>query len=435
MYENRSNIEVHNIAFERKNLDWLWISIVFLFSLIFFAKSNQLFLGVLLIGGIVTIYKKSTFKVTTDLLIIWLFSITYYMILLYHGHGGGVGKIIAFMIGPIASFIIGYSIVKAENGFIFKTIMAVVFGNFVHGFLNMMMYFQLYGFTPSITGSRSIPDIWTGVSFTATLQGTYYTLMASLLFYVAVLLINKQRKLLALVIILAIGFSLIATFIMGNRTLVVIMFISFLASFLLYSILTKRNPKSIIKVITYISLFSLLLSFMYTENLLGIREFVEGSTWYFRSDLMVANEDPRLLVYRRAIAQMFDFPFGGYRMDLGLSYAHNLWIDVLYATGLIPFFFLVVYTFKAIKNLRQLLKQENTDTQFKIFIFSIYTGFLLNFMVEPILEGVPYMFISFCLINGMIRKQIDVYKRDNYLRTGGGSNENTLANKYSITRS
>ena len=54
-------------------------------------------------------------------------------------------------------------------------------------------------------------------------------------------------------------------------------------------------------------------------------------------------------------------------------------------------------------------------------------------MVEPILEGVPYMFLSFCIINGMIRKQLDLYKQSNYLKYGDDSDENTLANKYSLT--
>ena len=98
------------------------------------------------------------------------------------------------------------------------------------------------------------------------------------------------------------------------------------------------------------------------------------------------------------------------------SYVHNLWLDVLYATGLIPFFFLIIYTFKSITNLIRLIIQKNTDVELKIFIFSIYTGFFLNFMVEPILEGVPYMFLSFCIINGMIRKQLDLYKQSNCLK-------------------
>jgi hypothetical protein len=406
----------YSITFERKNLDWLWFGLVFLFALNFLAKPNHLLLSVFFIGIIVTIYKKSTFKVTIDLLLIWFFSLSYFILLTYHGRGG-IGAMLIYMIGPIGSFFIGYCIVKSNNKFIFKTIMAIVFGNFIHGLLNMTMYFRLYGFTSSVIGARALPDIWTGVSLSSTLQGTYYTLIASLLFYSLVLLINKKSKVVALVILLSIGFSLLATFVMGNRTLIAIMLIAFLSNFLLYSALTKKSPKYITNIIAYIAILALGIYVFYTKNTFGIREFVEGSTWYMRSNIMVANEDPRIALYQRAISQMFDFPFGGYKMNLLTnSYVHNLWLDVLYATGLIPFFFLIIYTFKSIKNLIRLIKQKNTDVGFKIFIFSIYTGFFLNFMVEPILEGVPYMFLSFCIINGMIRKQLDLYKQSNCLK-------------------
>jgi hypothetical protein len=406
----------NSLIFERKNLDWLWFGLVFLFALNFLAKPNHLLLSVFFIGIIVTIYKKSTFKVTIDLLLIWLFSLSYFILLTYHGRGG-IGAMLIYMIGPVGSFFIGYCIVKSNNKFIFKTVMAIVFGNFIHGLLNMTTYFRLYGFTSSVIGARALPDIWTGVSLSATLQGTYYTLIASLLFYSLVLLINKKRKGLAIAIILSIVFSLLATFVMGNRTLIAIMLIAFLSNFLLYSALTRKSPKHITKSIAYIAILALGIYVIYTKNIFGIREFVEGSTWYMRSNIMAANEDPRIVLYQRAISQMFDFPFGGYKMNLLTnSYVHNLWLDVLYATGLIPFFFLIIYTFKSITSLIRLIKQKNTDVEFKIFIFSIYTGFFLNFMVEPILEGVPYMFLSFCIINGMIRKQLDLYKQSNCLK-------------------
>ena len=125
---------------------------------------------------------------------------------------------------------------------------------------------------------------------------------------------------------------------------------------------------------------------------------------------MSLKEDPRKMVYQRALSQMFDYPFGGYKMSLGLKYAHNLWIDVLYATGLIPFFFLVLYTIKSIQNIISIINNKTVDLQFKIVIFSIFSGCFLNFMVEPILEGVPFMFILFCLFNGMTRKYLDICK-------------------------
>lgn len=435
MYLTYKNSKINRINCERKKLDWLWLTIVFLFSLNFLAKPNHLFIVLLLIGGIVSIYKKSTFKITIDMILIWLFSMTYYLILVYHRSSGGIGEIITLLIGPLASFTIGFVIFKANNNIVSKTVIALVLGNFIHGFLNMMTYFRLYGFSISVIGARRFPDIWRGIQWSATLQGTLYTLMVSLLFYSIILLIRKEKRGLSILLIMSIAFSLMASFIMGNRSLIVIMFISFVSNVILYSILIKKNPLKIIQIIGIIVIIALLITALYRNNILGIREFIEGSTWYMRSNIVLSTEDPRIFLYKSATSQMFDYPFGGYSMHLGSSsYVHNLWLDVLYATGLIPFSFLCWYTIKTIKNLVRLLKQKHTDIEFKIFIFSIYTGFLLNFMVEPILEGVPYMFVSFCLINGMIRKQIDLYK-ETYYKKQEVNNENTLDNKYSITGS
>ena len=413
---NFDNVTKKCVAFERKTLDWLWYGLIFLFAMNFSAKSNQLLLGIFSFGIIVTIYKRSTFKMTVDLLFIWLFSFSYLILLTFHGRGG-FGSLFIYMISPVGCFFIGYCIVKSNSEFILKTIMAIVFGNFTHGFLNMIEYFRYYGFTSSILGLRHIPDFWQGGVLTATLQSTFYTLIACLLFYSLVLLINKQRKGLAILIILSIGFSLLATFVMGNRTLIILMLITFFSSVLLYSFLTRKSPKYLAKNIAYIAFAMLGVYLIYTNNLFGIREFVEGSTWYIRFNIMAINEDPRIQIYQRAAMQMFDFPFGGYKMDLGLSYAHNLWIDVLYATGLFPFSFLLLFTFETIKNLIRLISFEEVDIEFKILIFSIYTGYFINFMIEPILEGVPYMFLSFCLISGMIRKKVDVHRKLRLLRT------------------
>ncbi|MDO9629844.1 MAG: hypothetical protein Q7I99_08065, partial [Acholeplasmataceae bacterium] len=37
----------------------------------------------------------------------------------------------------------------------------------------------------------------------------------------------------------------------------------------------------------------------------------------------------------------------------------------------------------------------------KVLVVSIFVAMNLHFMVEPILDGVPYLFSMFCLINGL----------------------------------
>src|SRR5690554_3246736 len=145
--KNKMNISIT----ERKKLDLLWFGIVFIYSLNFLGLRLFWLLSLFFIGFIISIYKKSTIKITVDFLLICLFSVSYFIILFYHGKGG-MGMMLLYMIGPIMSFFIGYITVKHENSFIYKTILAMAIGNFLYGFLNIMMYFRIYVFNPSIIG-------------------------------------------------------------------------------------------------------------------------------------------------------------------------------------------------------------------------------------------------------------------------------------------
>lgn len=422
---------MEQLEVEKKGLDWIWLVIVFLFSINLFEKGHLLLLLLLLVGLIVINYKESKFKITIDQLLIFLFSISYFVILSMH-RSPGTGAMLIYLIGPITCYFIGYFIIKVDSKFIVKTMLSITLGLFLYGLLNMINYFQIYGFNPNLTGLRVVPNIWTGGVLTATLQGTYFALVSSLLFYSYILLKKGKYILLPIIIIGCTIFSIISSFILGNRTLIVIVMVSFVISFLVYSFLERKNKKEFFKVLLYFSGLLSLIFIFFISNSFGLKDFVLHSTWYSRTETASMLDDARIKFYKIALSQMFDFPFGGYNMSF--TYAHNLLLDVLNATGLIPFFFLLLYTLNSIKGVVNIIIYKSIDLQFKIFTLSIYLGFFLVFMVEPILEGVPYMFLLFILFNGMTNKYIEVCKS---MRKSKGEKkyENIMANEYPSSRS
>ncbi|ERJ10936.1 hypothetical protein [Haloplasma contractile] len=401
----------NGMLLERKNLDWLWYLVVFFLSLNFMAKSNFLLLSLFTGGIIVAFYKKSRFRITTEFVLIWLFSIAYYLLLIQYTYGG-IGALFTYLIGPVTIYFMGYTVVKGNTGFIFKTVLMIIMGNFIHGTLNMIKYFQRYGFISTVAGPRIIPDIWTGVEFTATIQGTKFTLMLGLLFYSILLITNKGNKKFGFLIILLIIFSLFVAFILGNRTAIAILLINFAANIVLYNFSCKKFDQNRFKVINFILFILLIIFVFYTSNIFNIKEFIQSSTWYLRSNSMELTDDPRIEAYKNVLVQIVRYPLGGYRMHLGnVNYVHNLWLDVIYATGLIPFIFLVLYTLQVMYSLLEVIRNNYISIDLKILLFSTYLAFILNFMVEPILEGVPFMFLSFCLINGMVKKYLEIFKK------------------------
>ncbi|MFJ5747621.1 hypothetical protein ACIP97_03350 [Peribacillus frigoritolerans] len=398
---NATNVRKNKSYFpEKTRLDWIWLIFVFLFSLNLYNNAMYLMIFTLIIGLVITFYKGSGFKFTIEFLLLLLFTFSYFLIL-YINSNAGLYSMVLYFFGPIGCFFVGYFIVKTEKKIIVNTIFAILIGNFFHGLLNMINYLNSFGVSSS---QRSVPDIWSGIYTAATLEGSHFTLLASLLFFTFTLFTKKSSFIWIIMLLAGIFFSIFTSFILGNRTLIIITIVIFLLNSILYILLKRNSLKQILSAYLYIAFFIIMIAFIYSIDFLGIKDFILTSQLFNRIEDSSINEDPRLVVYGRAITQMFDFPFGGYQMDLGLRFAHNLWIDVLYATGLIPFFFLFLFTVKTIYNGFYILINPYVEVLFKILFFSVNLGYLLNFMVEPILEGATYMFLSFCLINGMISK-------------------------------
>jgi hypothetical protein len=60
----------------------------------------------------------------------------------------------------------------------------------------------------------------------------------------------------------------------------------------------------------------------------------------------------RFQAQRLALQQIFDYPMGGYQMNLGgLGQSHNTWLDMANAAGVIPFFAFTAYTLCSLCNL------------------------------------------------------------------------------------
>ncbi len=392
-----------------KLLEFLWLCVVFLFSMNFMGMRMLLLVGLFFVGFLNILQRKTTLKSPIDLAFITLFSISYYVIFSLHT-SFGFGFMILLAIGPMLCFAIGYFIVDSNKNFISKTLIAIVLGTFAYGFLNMRNYFQIYGFSPQISGIRAVPDFWTGHPAAATLFSTDFTLISSLLLY-SLIIFQKfhdaKIRFLGLVIFLSVLFTMFSSAIMGNRSIFFIIMGSFCLSLLVYFNLTEVTLKEYLRVGSILSILLSIIFYLYSKNWLGIQTFVLDSTVFARFQEVSILEDARVFRYQRAIGQIFEYPFGGF---IGHGYAHNLWLDVLQVAGYIPFFFLLLFTLKSLKNLGKFLKIKGVDSVFKIFVFSIYSGYFINFLVEPILEGRPFMFLTFCMFNGMVLKYLNTHR-------------------------
>ena len=389
MISRRYTINIYDI------FNLIIITLLFLLSMNFMNKFNYIIIAMFFLTLMNMLLRREKVYITLEFLVLWICFSSYFITYVTHFEIT-LHMSIVYWLGPLIGYFTGIHIVNILKKISLDTIiMIMVLGLFTHGMLNMNLYFQ-----QGING-RTVPDIWLGYNRAATLQGILFTLICSLLFYALFICRKKYYKYL---IILGTIISIYCTLQTASRTLLVISIICFIFNFLLYVYLNKDKRSKVIKMVIYILLFLCIIVIFYKFNILNIKSIYKESPLYERMKYDVGTvslgEDPRLKMSKAVFIIMFKYPFGGNKIT-EISYAHNLWLDSAKTVGIIPFFLLMTYTLFTIITMFKLLNHKYVQSEYKYILFSIYVSLMINFMVEPILEGMPNIFIIMCIINGI----------------------------------
>lgn len=337
------------------------------------------------------IKRKKILMINKSMLILILFSVSYAVISFYYNKGD-----LFLLLGPILAFYIGRMICNKKEGaegYITKCIFSIAIGFFLHAMLNY--------FTNTEEIGRNTIDFWTKEMMAATLQATMLTMIMSTLFYTLFYIKEWKYKIVMLIfIILAFTYDMI----LATRTLLIITASSFLVSWLVYTCLNKKY-KNMIKSVLVIAILWIAFVSIYENNLLEIKEKVEESNLFSRmnDDDTISSDEGRFQTQIIAIQSLWQYPFGGNHELIGnLRYAHNMWLDVAKQTGIIPFVLLIIFFVTNIIQLIKVIKSKDVTEQFKVLLIGIYISVILNFLVEPILQGIPLYFVCFTIIMGLV---------------------------------
>lgn len=245
---------------------------------------------------------------------------------------------------------------------------------------------------------RSLPLIWGDDLVSATIMGSYFTLNMC----IPAILIVRQIKLsilLRIFMIIVFVLSIMCVLRIGTRTQIVISLFTLLAS-LFYIIPRQSFKKNLILFSIFIlGLFFIIQNVKFdlsSDVLSAFADRMDGSG----SD--IASGGGRSSRWFKSLENLFKKPLGWSVEEFG--YSHNLWFDVLRASGAISFITLIIYFIRAffkIKRITSLNKKMVTFfNQIRVYTLALF----LLFMVEPILEGMYSTFIVFCVIMGLITK-------------------------------
>ena len=290
-----------------------------------------------------------------------------------------------------------------EKAFIRMTVILSV-GPFVHYLLNMI-YNQ--GFS-----SRNTIDFWTRTVLSATNQAAMSCMAVSIAIGALLAKVKAKYKWLSIIVLLAVvSYNLTLA---GRTTFVIIAIVGMLSSVYLHAN-SKRTKKS--KLILRIVLIALGLVLCYIYDIFGLKTAIMDSNFYYRffaetayydieSDTRMARKVLFIKNFSRGI-------FGGAHLrNSDIGYAHDIILDTFDEAGIVAFFAMIVFLIRRGIAFRRFMKRTKVRLVSRQILLGLYAALLLQFMVEPILQGAPWLFTLFCFHSGMLTVFFRLKARD-----------------------
>lgn len=365
-----------------------------LFSIDFFNKAGYIL--ALIIALFLATNKIKKINYTTINLII--FSLAYFINYSLN-FGFTIQSLIIYLMAPWCSYLISNKIVEKsqlDKKLVHQFIGVLIIGFFLHGILNLFSYIQIYG---TNYFRRISYDFWKKEIASVTGNGLLFTPICS--FSIGYIFFG-QKKSLKIISVLCIALSIYATIIYRNRTLILMLPILVLLciALILFSKKEKFNNAQkiyiILGTIFFIVLFIYMKGMQWLESLDVIERVTSGQdTGRVQLWIVFLKKNP------------FKYIIGGSQFSLQGNWVHNMWLDVLYKVGIIPFINLVIFTIETI--ICSIRLWINNKDRYNNVIIIMFLGETINCMVEPVIDANPYIFIFFIMISGII---INTYRKE-----------------------
>lgn len=252
--------------------------------------------------------------------------------------------------------------------------------------------------------SRSIAMIWTGTLTNATGMAAPYIINMA----IPAILLSGYKRLSKPVIVIMISvfiLSLLCAIRLGSRTQLAITLITLLV--ILIFQWPHRNTKQNLTIIFVL----VMAGFLVYRNVSFDWDADWLSSFAGRMEKHGANElatgGGRTDRWEKSLSNLFTKPLGWGLEEFG--FAHNLWLDVARAGGIISLFLLSILTVRVWTRLRKFIKKYRSNLLITATVLTGMLAFTLLFLVDVIMDGSYYLFATFFLLYGAI---IKYYHRD-----------------------
>lgn len=291
-----------------------------------------------------------------------------------------------------------------------KILCALVIGYSIHGIMSSLMF--LRGEFQYADTVRIWMDGWGEWYLPGTWQVIFFLPILSWVFP-AIIYIKKHKLINVCFIVVAMLFIYISLA-SESRTSMLAFPIVFLGQIVLFLLLEREKVSRFfrqkrVKYLTVIIVIVLIIAVLALRKHPLISSFLS----IMGRDGGILN-NIRFKIHREGLRQLFVYPFGGYQMSfLGYAHAHNTWIDIADAAGVIPFFLFAAYTFLTLYELIRWLMKKEISAERKLMVAGLYGIFFLFYTVEIGLGGSMHYMTPWFFVNAMVHGELSMSKNIN----------------------
>lgn len=377
------------------------IVILFLFGMRFMGFPNKLsflWLGAAVFFGVV-LFRKNILDLPVILLGIGFVSYSYIT-------GADITSMVIYAGIPVLTYLAGKlwcmqgSSICAGKSNAKIMILTLTLGTFACGLLEK--YSRFFRFTEECYSGRYWFDFWDGGIRPATYYMFYAMMTIGVVFWA--LYIHKREKLLSYGMLLFAAAELAFFAWVETRTPFLVIVIVLFVEFAIFLFLNRKEPyikPVVIGIGISVLLGGLIVSAMWFLNLFDIQNSAIGRILTHDGGIF---GNVRFQAQRNAVMQLFQYPMGGKHMDIaGLKYVHNVWLDIAYTAGIIPFVFVAAYTVGTMIECVKLVLSKNVPQEMKYLMTGIFIALHLNYSVEPVLDANMIFWAMGACVSGMIK--------------------------------
>lgn len=382
-----------NIWSKNKYVEIVIDILVYLMSMNFL-HYGQLILPIICL--IIFINRKCKFYVknTKVFIVLCLFGISFFVFSYYLGFYSIMGFCF-----PLAYYI-GSNIIEVNEEKIKKVIYLIIFGMVTHYILNFTYELIRFGWYKTITKATRY-DVWLQNEFVPTGTATNSVLILSLSYYLFVYENNIRIKITNIILLVL---SIAYTIILRRRLQIAILVIIFTISIIIDCWILKntKNLKKLKKICLTIVYTSIIFLLLYCFNLFNFRRWLNVNSIfaYVRNNGI---NNGRLSILLKGIKYLPEYLFGGKNISniVGMPF-HDLLLDIYDYAGVFSTLIMIAYLALVAKNSIRLIKSNRITNSFKLLIIEIYIGYIIMFLLEPLMTGSSLFLIVGILIEACV---------------------------------